>query len=80
MREVQLQDAKVRLSALVEDAAQGQTALITRRGKPQAVIVGIDQWNRLHDVPSFGQLLSSAPMEDGDLPPRDTSPPRDPAL
>ena len=80
MREVQLRDAKARLSALVEDAAQGQTAVITRHGKPRAVIVGIDEWNRLRDVPSFGGLLSAAPLGDGDLPPRDTTPPRDAGL
>ena len=80
MQEVQLRDARIKLSALVEDAAQGQTVLITRHGEPRAVIVGIDQWKQLHDAPSFGRLLSSAPMEDGDVPSRDTSPPRDAAL
>ena len=80
MKEVQLREAKAKLSALVEDAAQGRTAVITRHGKPQAVIVGIEEWNRLSDVPSFGQLLSTAPLDDGDLPPRYTSPPRDAAL
>ena len=80
MREVQLRDAKAKLSALVEDAAHGHTAVITRHGKPRAVILGIDEWNRLRDVPSFGQLLGSAPLENGDLPPRDASPPRDAGL
>ena len=80
MRQVQLREAKARLSALVEDAAHGQSAVITRHGKPQAVILGIDEWNRLRDVPSFGRLLASAPLDDGDLPPRDASPPRDAAL
>lgn len=80
MRQVQLREAKAKLSALVEDAAQGQAAVITRHGKPQAVILGIDEWNRLRDVPSFGRLLASAPLHDGVLPPRDASPPRDAAL
>lgn len=80
MREVQLRDAKAGLSALVEDAAQGRGAVITRHGKPRAVIVGIDEWNRLRDVPSFGRLLSSVPLREGDLPARDTGPPRDAAL
>ena len=35
MREVQLREAKVKLSALVEEAAHGETAVITRHGKPQ---------------------------------------------
>ena len=71
MREVQLRDAKAKLSALVEEAARGGTAVITRRGKPQAVIVGIDAWDRLRHVPSFGRLLLSAPLDDADLPSRD---------
>ncbi len=80
MKQVQLRDAKAKLSALVEDAAHGQSAVITRHGKPRAVIIGIDEWNRLRDVPSFGRLLASAPLDDGDLPPRDANPPRNAAL
>ena len=34
MHEVQLRDAKARLSALVEGTAHGETAIITRYGKP----------------------------------------------
>ena len=71
MRVVQLRDAKARLSALVEEAAQGETTVVTRHGKPRAVILGVDEWNRLRRVPSFGRLLVSAPLEEGDLPPRD---------
>ncbi|MDE0166801.1 MAG: type II toxin-antitoxin system Phd/YefM family antitoxin [Bryobacterales bacterium] len=80
MREVQLCEAKAKLSALVEEAAQGETAVITRHGKPRAIILGVDEWNRLRRVPSFGRLLLSSPLEDGDLPPRDTSPSRDAAM
>lgn len=80
MREVQLREAKAKLSALVEEAAQGETAVITRHGKPRAIILGVDEWNRLRRVPSFGRLLLSSSLEDGDLPPRDTSPSRDAAL
>ena len=80
MRRIQLREAKATLSALVEQAAQGETAVITRHGKPRAVIVGVDEWNRLRDVPSLGRLLVSAPLEEGDLPPRDMSPSRDAAL
>ena len=80
MREVQLREAKAKLSALVEDAAQGETAVITRHGKPRAVILGIGEWNRLNRVPSFGRLLLASGLEDEDLPSRDASPPRDIAL
>ena len=80
MRQVQLRDAKAKLSALVEGAAEGVPAMITRHGKPRAVLLGIEEWDRLRSVPSFGRLLLSAPLEDGDLSPRDTSPPRGPAF
>ena len=80
MRQVQLREAKAKLSALVDGAAQGESAIITRHGKPRAVIVGIDEWNRLRDVPSFGRLLLASELEDGDLPPRDAAPPRDAPL
>ncbi len=80
MRKVQLREAKAKLSALVEEAAHGETAVITRHGKPRAIIMGIDEWNRLRRVPSFGRLLLSSPLEDGNLPPRDTSPSRDVVL
>lgn len=80
MRQVQLREAKARLSALVDGAAQGESAIITRHGKPRAVILGIDEWNRLRAVPSFGRLLLASGLEDEDLPPRDTAPPRDAPL
>lgn len=77
MHEVQLRDAKARLSALVEDAAHGEAAVITRYGAPRAVILGVEEWERLRRVPSFGRLLVSAPLEGADLPPRDATPLRD---
>ena len=58
MREVQLREAKARLSALVEGAADGEAAVITRHGKPRAVLVGVEEWNRLRHVPSFGRPVA----------------------
>ena len=52
MREIQPRDAKAALSAPVEAAARGGTAVITRRRKPRAVIPGIEEeWDRLRDIP-----------------------------
>ena len=68
MHEVQLREAEAKLSALVEAAVHGETAVITRHGKPRAVLLGFDEWNRLRHVPSFDSLLLSAPLEDTDLP------------
>lgn len=80
VQEVQLREAKATLSALVDKAVQGEASVITRHGRPEAVILGIEEWERLRHVPSFGRLLMSSPLEEGDLPERDASPPRDPEL
>ncbi len=76
MREIQLKDAKATLSAVVDDAAQGEPSVITRHGKPEAVVLGFKDWERLARVPSFGRLLMSAPLSSRDVPKRDRTPPR----
>jgi len=76
MRKVQLKDAKAKLSAVVDEATRGKPSLITRHGKPQAVVLGFAEWERLSRVPSFGRLLMSAPVEPGDLPERSRAPAR----
>ncbi len=80
MREIQLKDAKARLSAVVDEAVRGEPSIITRHGKPEAVVLGFADWERLSSVPSFGRLLMSAPIEPKDLPHRDQAPMRDPDL
>jgi antitoxin Phd len=76
MRKIQLKDAKANLSSVVNEAVNGEPAIITRHGKPEAVVLGFKQWKRLAKVPTFGQLLMSAPLETGDLPRRNRSPVR----
>jgi prevent-host-death family protein len=76
MREIQLRDAKAGLSAVIDDAMRGEPALITRHGKPQAVVLGFQEWERLSQVPSFGRLLMAAPITPDDLPERDQTPSR----
>ena len=80
MRKVQLKDAKANLSAVVDQAVKGRPSVITRHGKPEAVIVGFADWERLSHVPSFARLLMAAPLEPGDLPARNRAPMRDPGL
>lgn len=80
MREIQLRDAKARLSAVVDDAVRGDEFVITRHGRKEAVVVSWETWRRLSDVPSFGRLLAAAPLDDGDLPERDRTPPREAGL
>jgi prevent-host-death family protein len=76
MREIQLRDAKANLSAVVDEAMQGKPAVITRHGKPQAVVVSYEEWERLSHVPTFGRLLMSASSTADDLPGRNSSSPR----
>jgi prevent-host-death family protein len=68
------------LSAVVDRATQGKPSVITRHGKPEAVVLGFADWQRLSSVPSFGRLLMLAPLEPGDLPERDRVPMRDAGL
>jgi prevent-host-death family protein len=79
MRKIQLKDAKATLSAVVDAAVRGRPSVITRHGKPEAVVLGFEDWQRLNNVPSFGRLLMAAPIEDGDVV-RDPAPARDSGL
>jgi prevent-host-death family protein len=69
-RQLQLREAKATLSAAVDDAVRGEACVITRHGRPEAVIIGYQQWKRLSRVPSFGRLLMAAPLAKDDLPAR----------
>ena len=74
MREIQLRAAKASLSAVIEKAVRGEPAIITRHGKREAVILSFKDWERLSQVPSFGRLLMSAPLNPEDLPKRNRKP------
>jgi antitoxin Phd len=80
MRKIQLKDAKANLSAVVDQATRGRASVITRHGKPEAVVLGFAEWQRLSSVPSFGRLLMAAPLEAGDLRERDRTSIRDAGL
>jgi antitoxin Phd len=77
MREIQLKDAKATLSAVVDKALQGEEFAITRHGRKEAVVISWATWQRLANVPSFGRLLASSPLEEGDIAGRDLAPLRD---
>ena len=77
MREIPLRDAKATLSAVIDDAVRGEPSVITRHGRPEAVVLSFAEWQRLSTVPSFGRLLASSGLRDGDLPERDETPLRD---
>lgn len=80
MREIQLKDCKATLSAVVDDALRGEEIAITRHGRKEAVVISWATWRRLSNVPSFGRLLASSPLEDEDVVERDQTPPRDAGL
>ena len=72
MHEIQLRDAKATLSAVIDQARRGEPSVITRHGRPEAVILSFEDWQRLSQVPSFGKLLMAAPLEPDDLPTRES--------
>lgn len=71
MKTVQLRDAKATLSKLVDEAADGEPTIITRHGRPDAVLVPFSKAAELypelekqpasHDAGNFGALLLSFP-------------------
>ncbi|WP_027038691.1 type II toxin-antitoxin system Phd/YefM family antitoxin [Mesorhizobium ciceri] len=76
MREIQLKDAKATLSAVVEQAVAGEPSVITRHGKPEAVLVSFKEWERVSKVPSFADLLLAFPGDPDDIPERRRKPAR----
>lgn len=71
MHEIQLREAKATLSAVIDQARQGRPSVITRHGRPEAVVLSFEEWQRLSRVPSFGRLLMAAPLDPDDLPGRE---------
>ena len=76
MRKIQLKDAKAKLSTVVDEAVRGKPSVITRHGRREAVVLSYADWERLSQVPSFGRLLMSMPVDISDLPRRRKAPPR----
>lgn len=77
MRNIELKDAKGKLSTILEAAVRGRPSVFTRHGKREAVLLSYEEWERLSKVPSFGRLLMSAPLGEGDVPLRSRVPLRD---
>lgn len=76
MREIQLKDAKATLSAVVDQAVAGEPSVITRHGKPEAVLVSFKEWERVSKVPSFADVLLAFPGDPDDIPERRQKPAR----
>jgi prevent-host-death family protein len=65
MKTWQLQDAKARFSELVESAVKDGPQLITRRGVDTAVLVRLEDWNRLHAKDRTKALTNEERLERG---------------
>lgn len=67
-REWQLQDAKNRLSQVVDSAVHDGPQTITLRGKPTAVVVSFEEYKKL-TLPHIGlsQFFGQSPLNGVDL-------------
>ncbi len=63
-----LQDAKAKLSEVIETAKKNGPQIITQRGIKSAVVVPFDEWERSQQQsrPTLLEILRSGP--EGDLP------------
>ena len=68
----QLQDAKARLSEVIDTAKKQGPQIITQRGVKSAVIIPFDQWEResASRKPTLLEVLQSGPQFDLPIPPR----------
>ncbi len=75
----QLQDAKARLSEVVQRAATQGPQRITVHGRPMAVVISEAEYQRLHGPrPGFVDFMRASPLVDLDLDfPREQTPTRD---
>lgn len=63
METLQLRDAKAGFSALVDAAEMGKPTVITRHGRPSAMVVPIEMGRKLYPLvaPNFATYLLTMP-------------------
>jgi antitoxin Phd len=71
-RQWSLQDAKNRFSAVVEAARNGVPQTVTKHGKPVAVVLSVEDYEKLTGKaapqrPSFVEHLLAFPQGDGEF-------------
>jgi antitoxin Phd len=66
----QLQDAKAKLSELIDTAEKQGPQIITRRGVETVVVVPIEEWRRAQPKKTLLEVLQSGPRGELDIPPR----------
>jgi antitoxin Phd len=77
-REWSVQDGKNRFSELLEGARRAPQT-VTKHGKPVAVVVAVEEYDRLRrlerlDAPSFAATLLAMPQGDAEFPRADARP------
>jgi antitoxin Phd len=73
MRHWALQDAKARLSELVDASLREGPQVVTRRGVETVVVVPVEEWKRLTEAPrksAIDVLVHDPRRFELDLPPR----------
>lgn len=63
MKRMQVREAKAAFSSVVEAAENGETTMITKHGKPAAVVIPVGDAERLYAnrKPNLGTFLMSFP-------------------
>ena len=74
MNEWPLQDARNKLSAVVDAAVAGEPQRVTRRDKPAVVVLAVEEYERLcrlekAKAPTFTDLLLAIPQDDEEIEP-----------
>lgn len=62
-----LQDAKAKLSEVVDLAHAGKPQVILRRGTPAAAVISIDQFESMHPAKSLVSFLLHSPLMGSEL-------------
>lgn len=80
IRKWQLQEAKNRLSTVVNEALDGKPQVITRHGEEVVVVLSVAEYRKLvTPTESLAEFFANSPLADLDIDlQRDTSPPRKP--
>jgi prevent-host-death family protein len=62
--DISLADAKAHLSELVEQAANGEEVIITKRGKPVAALTAIMTKRKRVDAAALRRITDQTPFQD----------------
>lgn len=77
-----VQDAKARFSELLDSCLEEGPQMVSRRGCDTAVLISVEEWNRLNAVkkPGLKALLLAPSFGELELPPRGKAKRRKPEI